>query len=507
MATSYANPIVIGSSSSSSNVGKRLGLYSEKMSTPESDDDVYLGDLVRARKVSTKKRKSQSKNSSRSRSRSVSASPSRSASRPASPERYLRESRYAEELYRDGVTVVCIPAFTERVAQLRHALDLEFQAFPEFKRTAPFSELSTQNAIRYGLGGTSFVGSPSVFHNMFARRMRQHVMHELIPIVFAPLARMIEAEENTKLYFHQLIDRMMVRPVGESASSETWHRDVAPGASQDDYTFGGWINLDVTVMGKKSARGKTDVVVAGPQYLSGVKGTHREPAGKKRGFAPIDKEEYAVLKQKLKEQANQSERDGAVTNDEGFIKVPPGCILIFNEKVAHAVVSKEAKVTTVRQFLGWRLTSDPTSTGMVDIKNRPLSKEALIDMMHRQAVIPLKSGQVAPMFPGMYCSSQKACMPVWERFETENIMPHSMVECKRESNCPTQNKDYTRAMKSLSEIKDSHGVPIQMHPRYEEQELALLFPARQFRLLNPNTGRMNPETGLMEREDSDVVKL
>lgn len=463
MEGSVANPFTVESSSSerrktrkkaisvssSSPVSHLSNRYSMKSSSQDSLDDVPIG---RAR-FPTKAEYAQLRKAKRPR-----RSPSPRAPSPA--------SNYAEELYRDGVTVVCLPVFAARVAALRAELEQEFLRFPEFLKTAPFAALNSKNPVRYGLGGTSFVGSPSVFHNMFARNMRQHVMHELIPLVFRPLARLIGGD----LFLHQLIDRMMVRPKGETGETASWHRDVAPGSSGSDHTFGGWINLDLE-----------------NQYLIAVKGTHITPPGSKIGFSTIAKTEHPRYKAELQAQAGSKGTDG-----RGYIVVPPGCIIIFDEKIVHAVEGSAAKSTRVRQFLGWRLTENEGSTGMVDPHNRPYARDQVLDLMRRQAVIPLKSGQVPPMYPGVYQSFAKASLVVWEKFERENILPGSMQYPKeaRKGNSTKQNGDYTRSMKSLAEI-----APDRMHPRYAENELELLFPGKTFHLKNPTTGKI------------DIVKL
>jgi hypothetical protein len=53
----------------------------------------------------------------------------------------------------------------------------------------------------------------------------------------------------------QLIDRLMYRPKGASATAESWHRDNTPGAQPSDHTFGGWWNLDAETQKFSYARG------------------------------------------------------------------------------------------------------------------------------------------------------------------------------------------------------------------------------------------------------------
>jgi len=219
------------------------------------------------------------------------------------------------------------------------------------------------------------------------------------------------------------------------------------------------------------------------QYLIAVRGSHITPPGSKLGFSTIPKPEHPRYKAELQAQAGSAGADG-----RGYIIVPPGCIIIFDEKIVHAVEGSVAKSTRVRQFLGWRLTQNEASTGMVDPHNRPYGRDEVVDMMRRQAVIPLKSGQVPPMYPGVYQSFAKASLVVWEKFERDNILPESMRYPKgeRKGNSTKQNGDYTRSMKSLAEI-----APDRMHPRYADNELDLMFPGKRFRLKNPTTGEID----------------
>ena len=66
---------------------------------------------------------------------------------------------------------------------------------------------------------------------------------------------------------------MLYRKVGRSPSRESWHRDEAINAEENDQIFGGWINLDTE-----------------DQYFSCAPGTHTGVKGHS-GFAPISKEE------------------------------------------------------------------------------------------------------------------------------------------------------------------------------------------------------------------------
>ena len=51
-------------------------------------------------------------------------------------------------------------------------------------------------------------------------------------------------QRDPDLKFEQVIDRMMFRRAGQSASAKSWHRDESLHAKEGDHIFGGWINLD-----------------------------------------------------------------------------------------------------------------------------------------------------------------------------------------------------------------------------------------------------------------------
>jgi hypothetical protein len=367
----------------------------------------------------------------------------------------------------DGVTVISIPEMAANVAQLRAELEAEMLRFPEFKKTARFADMNSENPVRYGLGGTSFIGSPSVFHTPFVRKMREQAMRLLVPRLFAPLVRVLEAERGGKrLYVQQLIDRLMVRPKGASPSEEAWHRDVAPGSTDADHTFGGWINLDTS-----------------DQIFAAVKASHREGSGGKLGFGTIPKPEHPRWKAIMKAQLGSRN-----CNEDGMIIIPPGCFMVFYENLVHTVYGKEANATKVRQFLGWRVTEDAASTGMVHPDNSPYTRDEVVALLRSQAVVPLKSGQVPPMYPGSYCSFMKAQMPVWRAFEQNNLVPNSMAfpEAARKGNSATKNKDYTRAMRPLRDIVPED----KLHPAYAKREIDMIFPGREFEVKNAETGRV-----------------
>jgi hypothetical protein len=208
----------------------------------------------------------------------------------------------------------------------------------EFKSTAK----------QYVMGGFGALGNPSSFHNEGVRLLRQYAQHEVSPLMACV------ASDGEKL--EQLIDRMMIRKSGKGASPETWHRDEAVNAKPTDRVFGGWWNFD-------------DV----DQVFSCVPSTHNDVTGNS-GFSIIKgDEEIARLK-------SISIR----------VSIPPGHIIVFYERIVHEVVAGVKKIDQYRLFLGWRLTVDDSPLTPID------------DILTDQGVVPLKSGQIPPMYASLH---------------------------------------------------------------------------------------------------------
>ena len=423
---------------------------------------------------------------------------------------------YAQELHDTGCTVVPVEFFVRRAKDLRERLEREFMHFPEFihhpsfddckkvavtkesrktevarRETEMANELfgsddeSDQSKIDryksthpnvankhgmnlYGLGGTAFIGSPSVFHNRVSREIRTAALLYLVPLVFSPY---VHKYLNNHYRLEVVPDRVMVRPTGDSASSESWHRDEAPGASADDHVFGGWVNLDYPrTVGKHT--------VTGNQTFSCVLGTHKNPSTAK-GFAPLNASEKAHFSELKKE---------GKTNE---IIIPPGHVLIFAENLVHEVVGNTKPFTTVRQFLGWALTKRTQKSILLDIDGRRLDFTDIKKLCNDNAVIPLKSGQYPPVYPKVYHSQNMAQRTELARFLAYNLKPNAMRYTLRDQrrmigNHPTPygrpvTSDFSRSLKSLKEMGE-----LGHHPKYAPYELHMLMPNSRWKLLDPD---------------------
>lgn len=310
-------------------------------------------------------------------------------------------------------------------AQHKEDLMDETSRFREYKPGATVK--------KFVMGGFAALGNPSSYHNPVVRRMRQWAMGIVIPRLFTPLIEKTGVHYNVEKY----MDRMTIRVEGESATTESYHRDESKYASGNDLVFGGWINLDST-----------------SQWFHCVPKTHMKNALSHSGFAIItDKEE----KQKLKKFTYK-------------IEIPPGHILVFYENMIHEVVSKEATETMVRLHLGWRLT---TSTGM----NEEV-KKAIDD----QGVPPIKSGQMAPMYSPMHIGPVDATNRLlqWseDSFEPQCLVTRVFQNGKRKG------QSYTTVHRHMKSLKD-YGFT--MYDEYGEDERKIYQPSSSWRLLKPGS--------------------
>jgi len=289
---------------------------------------------------------------------------------------------------------------------IRQELHQTLHTMPEFKSPAN----------SWVLGGFSALGNPSSFHNPFVRRMRQYAMTEVI-------ALMEEMRPNKNYKLEQVIDRLMVRPVGLSPSAESWHRDESALAYPCDQIFGGWWNFDDE-----------------DQYFSCVPGSHRGITGN-RGFSLI----------------KDAEQKKTCESSAVRVRVPPGSIIVFYEKIVHEVIARKAKHVMLRLFLGWRLTQYDTPLYPVDMK------------LEMQSVMPLKSNQIPPMYAKLHWTNWREKL---EQFTTENIIPECTERKEVASGCNKGNI-HTIVHQHMRSLKE-YGLPL--YPKYEQVEIDMHYP-------------------------------
>lgn len=314
--------------------------------------------------------------------------------------------------------VVVIPTNFD-VKDLRAEFDQTLCHFSEFQ----------QPTERYVMGGFSALGNPGSFHNPLVRKLRQWCMATLMP-VFSELCKLLERPDYK---LEQIVDRMMFRPAGAKPSHESWHRDEAPSADPDDLTFGGWINLDDS-----------------DQFFSCVPETHHVQRGT-TGFGKIDGAIYA--------------------SDKACYRVPSGSIVLFYEHIVHEVVSRAAKHDMYRLFLGWRLTTS-TEPLILSLDRR----------LETQAIMPLKSQQMPPMYAALHWINWRNKLQDWA---TRALVDVCLVK-RQVLSGRDRGKQFTVPRRHMKSLRGS-GLP--RYRRYASHERAILRPARRFSLLKP--GRQN----------------
>ena len=336
------------------------------------------------------------------------------------------------DLQRDGICIIKPTWMTPKIQNdLREEFITTCRNFPEYSHPV--------DKDQYVLGGFAALGNPASFHNEFVRKLRQWALQEVLNM-FRPLRNGRKLEQD--------IDRMLWRIHKLQPPAETWHRDEAKTANDDDDVFGGWWNLD-----------------AKPQYFSCVFGTHQKTQGFK-GFAKINKEESQKYK------ALQKERGG-------IVEIPPGCIMVFYENLVHEIIARKAPVEgNIRLFLGWRLTN--TSDSLV---------ENLDKLLDDQAVIPLKSGQIPWMWASMYWVFHKQKIQEWTAKSILGIEPNEIhnieklpdwVETKTVQSGANKGDTYIVIKQQLSSLKD-YNLP--MYKSYDKSEKALYYPNNRWEVL------------------------
>ena len=218
------------------------------------------------------------------------------------------------------------------------------------------------------LGGFGALATPSSFHHPDIRFIRRSV-YNLIKKVLKPLF-----PNHSRLEL--LFDRVSVRRVGTSTSTESWHRDVSPVSLPGDVILGGWVNLDPD--GYPS------------QSFSCSPGTHTDEPGVNTGF----------VKTKI-----------APTNKKVY-EVPPGHVILFHQNILHEVKAQKAKVESHRLYLGWRLTNS----------DKPLFDHSKI--IEIQGVPRIPSGQIPPMYAKLHMVNHKHMVDeITSRIRPEYINP------------------------------------------------------------------------------------
>jgi hypothetical protein len=274
---------------------------------------------------------------------------------------------HAAELLTRGVTVVhdVIPEHSLRkvrsafvksaynAPELRGASDSMVRRVASLDPTVPAKHKVTGAPIGSLVGGSfAALGNPSSFHHLTFRKMRAWAAHAALTAVFGAILT-----GDPTLAYQCVIDRIMVRMADQSPTAEGVHRDCPPDGDDDPMvvgTYGGWLALSDT------------------KFVC-VPATHNEPN---------DGKGFAVIK--------DADRKADYTRRLQTINVPAGSMVIFDERLVHAVRATKGEVS-LRLFMGHRLV----------IGDRDL-EDSVYHRIKTQAPIKMKSGQEPPMHPKLY---------------------------------------------------------------------------------------------------------
>jgi hypothetical protein len=361
------------------------------------------------------------------------------------------------------VGYVVVPLSRVDVTTERDALKNTMRSSPEFVTTIPdtYSYQTPKGKLKTApmqyVGGDFGALGHSTCHHPDVRKLEQWSMAECLPVFREVLQQYIPDRDKRQPYgLEKVKDRLMFRPMGATPTREAWHRDESPSAEPDDMIFGGWLNLDNT-----------------PQFFSCVPGTHRILCGdhaelkQSHGFFTIPKTQHAALEA-------QKQR----------IEIPSGHMLIFFENLVHEVVADKAKHDMYRLFLGWRLTKSHEA-----LHTNHLTLARLRD----QAVMPLKSNQMPPLYPKLWWVNAPRRLQAWSR---ALFRPELLVSTTRKS---AQGEEtlvaVPRFMGSLREL----GLPL--HRAYTQAEESMYVPNQEWTLLEPGREKVR---GRHELHESDV---
>jgi len=262
--------------------------------------------------------------------------------------------------------------------------------------------LKDDKLIEGPLVGGSFcgLGHSSSFHNSYVRKLRKFGYNILCDFLIT-----YKSKQYNMKNIEILPDRQCLRPKGLVPYKESWHRDLSPlnlsntnqivQANINDYILGGWINCNKDQ----------------DQFFKCVPGTH---------IGEFDSNSNSDSNENSDSKVNISTSDSLgfspVTKEQGkefdktsvTIRIAPGHMLLFNQTLMHCVNATKLSYDMKRVYVGYRI-SNPTdihssTTNTIDVANAmplPLIRDIEARLLSG-AVVPLKSGQMPPMYPKLW---------------------------------------------------------------------------------------------------------
>lgn len=103
-----------------------------------------------------------------------------------------------------------------------------------------------------------------------------------------------------------------------------------------------------------------------------------------------------------------------------------GHAIIFYQSIIHEVLSTRVDHLVLRLFFGWRLTDDANESIIPELERR----------MRDGDVIPLKSGQIPPMYPNMYKVNWMDKVEQLSKLYKDGLMKTNMESMRKDPNNP-----------------------------------------------------------------------
>jgi hypothetical protein len=274
------------------------------------------------------------------------------------------------------------------------------------------------------LGSFGALGSASTFHDKFVRDQRLALDKE-----FTPQLKNVFPDKLVQM----VLDRVGYRPAGMAPCPEGAHRDLTQVdmCLKGDIITGGFINNNATE----------------PQFFTCVLGTHTEVDNHTQGlgFSAVIKERMAEIN---------------ANNMWEKIEIPPGHVLLFDQRLVHRVNSTKYKHPIMRTYISFRMTTSDV----------PLLHN-IREILEQGAVPLLKSGQMPYMYPQLYLANwQHLLINESKRF------PEAMKEDKKFSGkCLANNNlehgSYTVLKRVCPSLRE---MGIEFEP-YTQQEIDMFF--------------------------------
>lgn len=228
------------------------------------------------------------------------------------------------------------------------------------------------------------MGNAASFHTLFARLLRYEALKGLKSAVASGELTLPEGLVNIEC----IPDRQCFRPAGVVPTAEAWHRDLSPvgdplkhvRASPGDLILGGWINCNAD---------HDQVFTCCPR-------THHESARSEgdAGFVRAPRGDYP----------------------EKTVVIPPGHALYFVQDLLHTVTATKLAFDMRRMYIAARFTAS----------DRPFIK-GISEILRLGAIVPLKSGQMPPMYPKLWPVNWKDRLEAFSKRFPEDMLTNGVL--------------------------------------------------------------------------------